>query len=849
MSGYQLSDTRTRIAQLAPAPVSLHTVLDPSPEPTTTASGIVPGQALLDNAAPVTEVVSEPESQPRRYSQRVRISTERIKPHNALVAAQNRKRQERKSRQEGSTSGYASEQSTTTNHASDTEGDHPHDAVHPVHSTTGSPTGRSGPGGDPDDSRLHQQSGLARLLSEPSTTGVRQVSAPSVEVSRALDGTGGSPRNANALVANSRIASSRDASSRIVASSHVTSEADAWDFSVDHERLEAELSRLIDADPKELAQISPRNLQAILKEVVIDSRRRSLQAREVQPPRLEAQAEPVANNPITVGGGHHLDAKSRLNRPGLSSRNQEPENTDTEDESDLDDLNNQPLKPKSNHVPIDPNIRHLLDLPINHPNASGKAQGPTQPNTRTNQALQSSQTQPSLSRTSSQPDGHPSSVNRSPPNSQPRSVNQTRLPLLTQHRQSGGQGSRSHTTHPAVTHASSSGNAVQAQRASKTQPRAPEPRVGGPSRLPPAMNNALNLARARQRLRREHERRTQQRQVQSSNNAPATTEQTFTPSPPELMEDNEEERIAAEAEANGQAVPAARDVHGNERQVLTSAKLHLFAYSIVEGAYQSRVLAARWAGPVYELTFGQEFPDLALEAPSSQTIQIMVNALPTYRGKIKDALRPLPPFRLGFKKPALTSEDIEHNRELFAKIHPNTFHCLEYDPPYGHYESDIVTEAIALALFPSPTSVGVAFQDYFNPVPLTAVAFVLANLQFCIEEYETGQYQARELNASDMLNKYVAHLRGLKAAQLAAKGRFARLTKEWFNYGFDYSGAMELDDPFTQPVTQASDIRPDTPTGEEDEHGYLPDSEPEEADTELDEEGRYTKRAKGKGRA
>ncbi|KAG9098944.1 hypothetical protein FS749_002527 [Ceratobasidium sp. UAMH 11750] len=209
---------------------------------------------------------------------------------------------------------------------------------------------------------------------------------------------------------------------------------------------------------------------------------------------------------------------------------------------------------------------------------------------------------------------------------------------------------------------------------------------------------------------------------------------------------------------------------------------------------------------------------------------------------MKDVLHPLPPFRMGFKKPVLTPEAIEHNLKLFKKLNPNTFHCLM--STIATFK--IVSEAIALALFATPTLVGVAFQDYFNPVPLTAAAFVLANLQFCIEEYETGQYQPPELNASDMLNQYVAHLHGLKAAHLVAMGRFARLVKEWFTYGYNYSGAMELDDLFTQPVTQASDIRPDTPTDDEGDGNFS--KAEHKADMEIDEEGRYNKRAKGKGR-
>ncbi|KAG8688621.1 hypothetical protein FRC08_011341, partial [Ceratobasidium sp. 394] len=65
----------------------------------------------------------------------------------------------------------------------------------------------------------------------------------------------------------------------------------------------------------------------------------------------------------------------------------------------------------------------------------------------------------------------------------------------------------------------------------------------------------------------------------------------------------------------------------------------------------------------------------------------------------------------------------------------------------------------------------------------------------------------------------------------------------------EYSGAMELDDPFTQPVTQEEDVRPDTPIPDEVNEGdYLPE-EPPEVESDSDGATRYTKRAKGKGRA
>lgn len=123
----------------------------------------------------------------------------------------------------------------------------------------------------------------------------------------------------------------------------------------------------------------------------------------------------------------------------------------------------------------------------------------------------------------------------------------------------------------------------------------------------------------------------------------------------------------------------------------------------------------------------------------------MVNALATGRGRFKDPVRYLIRSKLGFIKPALTPEDVNHNLELFARIHPNAFHCAvsntiplldvslshsnvsqEYSPPRGHYESDLLTQAIADTMFSGPNAIGVEHRELFNPMPLTTVAFVLA---------------------------------------------------------------------------------------------------------------------------
>ncbi|KAG8727972.1 hypothetical protein FRC10_005438, partial [Ceratobasidium sp. 414] len=181
----------------------------------------------------------------------------------------------------------------------------------------------------------------------------------------------------------------------------------------------------------------------------------------------------------------------------------------------------------------------------------------------------------------------------------------------------------------------------------------------------------------------------------------------------------------------------------------------------------------------------------------------------------------------------------------------------EFRPAYGHYESSLITKSIAAALFNSPNSVGATFCEYFDPMPLTTVAFILATMQFCIEEWETGQWQLRDLSASDMLNKYVAHLRGLKAARAAAKFRMRRLVEHWHGFGVEYSGTAPTEQSVYQPITLQNEVRLDTLISDDNDARTTSSGHSEYEDAlfsandkpEIDGDGRYTAKAKGKGRA
>ncbi|KAG9121338.1 hypothetical protein FRC07_002732 [Ceratobasidium sp. 392] len=296
----------------------------------------------------------------------------------------------------------------------------------------------------------------------------------------------------------------------------------------------------------------------------------------------------------------------------------------------------------------------------------------------------------------------------------------------------------------------------------------------------------------------------------------------------EWLEDNEEDLAHAEARANSEwpsgssprgrtrkQKPLARDVRGIDRQILTLAKIHLFAYAIFEGAWQTRATFLLWAEAVYYATWQMELPTTPFVKPPHEYLEIMVNGLATARGKCKEHARSFTEHVHGFVRRMMDQRVIQENLNKFNLLFPNNFHCASYCPREGHYESPNIPHAIASMLFHSPSSVGNLFPDYFVKMPLTMVAYVLTIRQFSIEEWASGTHQNGNLGMASMDERFEGMMSGLKDLNRRAPKRMARLQKEWRKYVREYSGAAlpdTSDEELEIPVVgQASEIRPDTP--------------------------------------
>lgn len=283
------------------------------------------------------------------------------------------------------------------------------------------------------------------------------------------------------------------------------------------------------------------------------------------------------------------------------------------------------------------------------------------------------------------------------------------------------------------------------------------------------------------------------------------------------LDDDEESLAAAEALAKNKWPPLARDVSGLERQILILAKIHLFAYALVQGIYQTRATFLLWAEAVYFATWQMELPTTAYEKPPMEYLEIMVNSIATMRGKVKERIRPFAATAAGFEQRPANQEVIQENLRRYHLIHPNSFHCESYCPRKGHFENPEVAHCIAIALFHGPGSVGLMYPDYFTEMPLTVVAFALAIWQFGIEEWSKGWQQNGDLGMAAMCEKYESILAGLKQLRDVAPRRMSRLQTEWRDFVAEYSGAMLSREGVDTNGPRQSEMRPDTPDLEEED--------------------------------
>ncbi|KAJ1310636.1 hypothetical protein OPQ81_009165 [Rhizoctonia solani] len=140
------------------------------------------------------------------------------------------------------------------------------------------------------------------------------------------------------------------------------------------------------------------------------------------------------------------------------------------------------------------------------------------------------------------------------------------------------------------------------------------------------------------------------------------------------------------------------------------------------------------------------------------------------------------PFAHGmFNEALVTEEEQEINHTQFNQNWPDGYHYINPETKYGPFEGRLVSKAINVGLFKSCTLLGAHFKEFFKDMEEPLVAYILAVLQFCIEEWESGSYKPLEMDADYLLSLYICHYKGLVDAQKEQPNLMEELHKMWWS--------------------------------------------------------------------
>ncbi|KAG9090431.1 hypothetical protein FRC06_001088 [Ceratobasidium sp. 370] len=276
---------------------------------------------------------------------------------------------------------------------------------------------------------------------------------------------------------------------------------------------------------------------------------------------------------------------------------------------------------------------------------------------------------------------------------------------------------------------------------------------------------------------------------------------------------------------------------GTRGKAASHAIPKLLSTATRKGVYQDQDTYIKWARNAYRRVWAEKYSHLPYKDPPLDLLRTIVLRISGLRTDVKKRIRELTIYLFQFINPGSSVRLMTANQRLFSRLHPNTFHCRDLKTDVDQFEHPAFKRAICVAFFWDQNSFAVRDHQNFKVLPLPAVAFVLTMMQDCLREWETGVFRARENDFKTQQNMFDAHLMSLHEYRKSARVRLERFQREWFRKGMKHAGVRihkpQRDQPFCQPITWAHTVRPDTP---------------ENSEPEVDENGRLTARAKGKGK-
>ncbi|KAF7358734.1 hypothetical protein MSAN_01212400 [Mycena sanguinolenta] len=152
------------------------------------------------------------------------------------------------------------------------------------------------------------------------------------------------------------------------------------------------------------------------------------------------------------------------------------------------------------------------------------------------------------------------------------------------------------------------------------------------------------------------------------------------------------------------------------------------------------------------------------------------------RGKMVEIFRALCPSHFGFVR-STARKQIDANRlKAKALLEQASFHYKFEDPisRTGFGENKIIAAARQAMTFKDKDSSGVLFPSYFNPYPVSALAFELATLEFVIREWSTGSFIQAKFTEKDVAKVYKVHLADTQTWNACNEAVTENIRRKWY---------------------------------------------------------------------
>ncbi|KAJ6481134.1 hypothetical protein C8R45DRAFT_831764, partial [Mycena sanguinolenta] len=215
-----------------------------------------------------------------------------------------------------------------------------------------------------------------------------------------------------------------------------------------------------------------------------------------------------------------------------------------------------------------------------------------------------------------------------------------------------------------------------------------------------------------------------------------------------------------------------------------------------DAATENAMVRRAWKEACEEMGGGMTLTPVVAKLISNRGSQL--------RGELKTKIRPLIDTMYGFKS-GQNKKTVAFNRKLAEDLKEgSTFAFKDIENKTRLYKHPILQSAVNAMWFANRRDEGPRRPDLFNPLPIRALALVLAAIENNIDEHLTGICADVAFTANDYRAVYEGHVNSLEQfeAHTQKYKLMEKILKRLHSVGRFHSGAQALNTPSTSTFTK-----------------------------------------------